>query len=824
MDTGRAIAEASPPSPVKEPDQNAKRANISKAPQTTLYRLGYWLPCGQANFHRPGSATSASQEPDADEGSGSYHIDVIRGVGNANPPKLSAALYSRLAYVLTRRPGPGKPMHLAKRDDRGRISAAVFPLDVAANANNKACAILHSVGISRALIYADELGFVTIVAEVINPVRGSITENIAAAFGMIFATTPNEQDASQHLYREDRDYLDKLISRYARGDTGLNFFQLNTILEGLWNSALVPEIFFEQRDLLSSEGLNSRSGHSARPGQPSGQDSAGPPPRNLTGFFNSIVTTLSSQKEAAALDRFNAIYDTDKAQNDSGELLGQLDELLGNNDRALIMDHFLEATLKDVLLYLKWSVERTRRAFLDKTLGVLHRHSLLYQIEDTDSSALALASVNEVQLRGYLMLVSAKLPLVMNVARYVEDVLTTFSDDDAPTARNGHGPARNGQVGKVEAASHAQLTQLVNTWKALLDAIKENVQSLEKAVEASWRDRLLYEEEQARAEQEALAEIERNKSRTISGGSEDSLAVRLTLPVTVSAVVFAVWSTTYGSGSHHDWTKGALIAVSSLVVSYIAVAAYYTIRNKLRPPLQHNYELNFRLDRPVEGSRRRALLLSTDNEFGSGHNDPEGNDADRWWRCDLTDEYTLEGSPGKPFGSRPSRERWPGCVGIEKIGPGSFRIERVDDAECVLKVHSDARILWRRLDSTKYPWQRLICRIAPMRTSLDVIAEILVHRPSAGDEVLLREVRAIAIGRRRLTPRDMWEMTTAITSRFINPYLSDDDQVRTCYEAEPPGALTAGHRPAIDASVRLIAPRRPAPEAGDGQPAPSHGN
>lgn len=748
--------------------------------ERALYRVGYWLPCGQANFHRPGTADRRSDG--AHESS--YHLIGVPGVGlpqrslaDERRPLLADDLYTRLAYVLTGENGPCVPVHLVKRDGRGRISAAIFAVDALRSTHCQASQILNAIGIQDALIYADEHGFVEVAADVRDTsIDGSFQEAVTRFLGHIFSAVDPGQSDHHLALRNNREGLDKVLADYASGGSFLNFFQLNTILEGLWNSALKPEIFFEQNVVSNTH------------------------ERNLHSFFELIVTDLSRETCPADLAAFDRLLD-------STARLEDLDILIGSKDRTLIMDNFLEATLKDVLLELKWSIETTRRAFLDKTLGILHRRSQLFQIEDPDSPGLALHGVNEVQLRGYLMLVSAKLPLIMNVSRYIKDVLDLLSK------RHGEGDL-NKEVGLND-----QLTQLSATWAALLRAIEENITSLEHAIEASWRDRLLYEEEQSRAEQEALAEIERSRSRAIAGGSEESLVVKLTLAATIAAVSFGVWTTT--SRDTGGWEAGLVFVVVALAASYLSVTMFYIAKVRINPPLRHNYEINFRLDRPIKDEDRMSMILGPDGEFGtSADGTAEGKDVGRWWRCEITPDLVATGTPEKPTARRMGSELWPCCLGIEKVGAGSFRIERVDDAECVIKIHCDAEVVWRRLDSTEHLWQRLICRISPPRTALDVIAELLVHRPSAGDEIVLREVRGISVGRRRLTPRDMWEMTAALTQRFINPYLKDDHAIQTSMQREgkdgQPVTLSSS---GIDASVRLIAPVRQGDNRQASQPA-----
>src|SRR5262249_5039049 len=87
-----------------------------------------------------------------------------------------------------------------------------------------------------------------------------------------------------------------------------------------------------------------------------------------------------------------------------------------------VLRKFLQATATSVLQEYKRRIERCRRALLGEMLQVTHRQQPLLQVEVPDKRPDRIEGVNEAQLRGYVMLVSAKLPLLENVKLYLEEI------------------------------------------------------------------------------------------------------------------------------------------------------------------------------------------------------------------------------------------------------------------------------------------------------------------------------------------------------------------------------------------------------------------
>src|SRR5262245_66602499 len=83
------------------------------------------------------------------------------------------------------------------------------------------------------------------------------------------------------------------------------------------------------------------------------------------------------------------------------------------------LHRFVSTTSRTSLQKLKWSVESVRRSLLDQMMGVLHRQARLVQVDlgavEYERSPELAVDATESQMRGYVLLVSTKLPLVSTV-------------------------------------------------------------------------------------------------------------------------------------------------------------------------------------------------------------------------------------------------------------------------------------------------------------------------------------------------------------------------------------------------------------------------
>lgn len=418
-----------------------------------------------------------------------------------------------------------------------------------------------------------------------------------------------EENSNAEEYERDPS-----VMSYRKDKLGiLNFFQLNTILEGMYNSMFDFRVFFDDGqhparlerakrnyslgEFAASISAEVRfSGHLPQEKEP-----------DVRGFIASVATLLPEDARAVSAD---------KAKDIARHALDVRHELVADGPRVDLLRQFLRRTAVDSLQELKWRIERCRRALLDTMIEITHRRDHLIQLEVPDKAEDIIQGVNEAQLRGYIMLLAAKLPLITNVKRYLEDAHENIGGD----------------------AAHL-LDPLYHSWVSLGEAIADNIRGLERAIEQARMDRMVAEEEKLRAEEETVAEIERIKSST-SGGLSQERAFTVSVIANVIAVI-AVTLTVIGVAvtqrenllrNLHEWFTGLthnealgdfLLGVSLLLTG---VVIYFISDLALTPLIlgvlrrgrdivgkerkrseQYYYEMDLQLDLPIEP--REAQLL-----------------------------------------------------------------------------------------------------------------------------------------------------------------------------------------------------------------------
>jgi hypothetical protein len=448
----------------------------------------------------------------------------------------------------------------------------------------------------------------------------------------------------------------------------LTFFQLNILLEGLINETLLPAVFFEEYAFLQDwmrEESHSRGFRS----------------------LGAFVELLLVDADATCLG-------------------GQITTL----------DHFLAVTAREVLQKIKWSVESVRRGLLDEMMSVLHRQSSLNQLGlgSFERSPEQAGDANESQLRGYVMLVAAKLPLITNVHRFARSALSRLALElnDFTTAES------------TLPHNYSDLKYQLDGWRDLLDALGENIHGLETAIEHAWMERLLYEQEQVRAEQEAMAEIERSRNGRRPLISPETAINSAVLIFAVAAVVLTAKTASEPAGNHPLWTL--LLWPSILGLGVLVLAIGWTVLTRYLKIWRsttdvYDYEFAFRLDLEADESKtRRYLELSG----------PES--------------ITASG-----FGK------------FRVLRRGGARIERITPDSSLVKLHSaivfrpDARF-WRR-----------------SRARFEIVTEILGHRASNKNQYILRESRIFGDTSRPLAPDKVMDLVTAALTVTAGRLLSD---------------------------------------------------
>lgn len=254
----------------------------------------------------------------------------------------------------------------------------------------------------------------------------------------------------------------------------LNFFQLNTILEGLENFVFDLRVFFTQGEspIEEESPIQEES--------PIGEDIL---KRYSLGSFieNCISVTISPSKyEAEAVASTEAVTEMitsiDKLKViDTFDDPTTLDnfrslERAGRSLQDLITDlhikwdvlrQFLRHTSTSCLQPIKWRLESCRRALLAELFSETNTRSELYQLENPDATV-HLTSANEEQMQGYVMLIAAKFPLITNVEAYLREAWARLTKEEQP-----------------------QIQALWTSWQALREGIEKNLKELEDALEPS---------------------------------------------------------------------------------------------------------------------------------------------------------------------------------------------------------------------------------------------------------------------------------------------------------------------------------------------------
>lgn len=489
----------------------------------------------------------------------------------------------------------------------------------------------------------------------------------------ITAIEDNRQESTEQRPNGSRDVVAAPLGI-------LTFFQMNTLLEGLINEILLPAVFFEDYTFLK-EWISG--------------DADGRGFRSIGGFINIIVVDV-----------------------DANDIQG----------RITALDHFLAVTAREVLQKIKWSVESVRRGLLDEMMSVLHRQSSLTQLTlgETEQSPEQAIGANESQLRGYVMLAAAKLPLIINVARYASAAYTRIEMQLGISATNsqvGHevleaaepraegGALRlaeetpRGQVATEDAPlrQYSDLEYQLSEWRGLLEAVQENIHGLENAIEHAWMERLLYEQEQVRAEQEAMAEIERSRNGRRPLISAETVINAGVLVFAVAAVVLTAQTAASPRPNKSAVSDLLVPAILGLIVlggalAWALITRYLKVWRSRTDV--YDYEFAFRLDLEVSEAKARAYLEQH-----------KPRDVDNT-----------------------------GFKAFKIIRLGGARIERITPDSSLVKLHSAIIV---RPDA-KY-WRR-------SRERFEVVTEILAHRVSSKNQYVLRETRIFGDTRKPLAP------------------------------------------------------------------------
>ncbi len=527
--------------------------------------LSLWLPIGRANFYSGTTNGWLMETPVEQRVAGKTSETAVCRSAQIDDadylPTLHASVLRRLLEVLPLSFGYDK-QGVSNISDEVDEHDRPIDLEIALTPRHNA---LSAAGVSQVRLFVDEHGFYTFTADYVGgpgsraSVREALQEHMREVFGSAWSVNRLQErrtGVSSEGIAAVRRYsgLDELDPDRRTGPPMgiLSFFQLNTIAEGLFNDTLSPAVFFEQYRFMKRYMEETEHGTVAA--------------------ATTVLHTLGHVIEALTIEA------------DTRDDVGQITTL----------HHFLTVSSREVLQKLKWSVESVRRGLLEEMMGVLHRQSRLIQLDLSGSpkerTPELAVDASESQLRGYVMLISAKLPLV----RHVHELARLAESHISRLLSTHHDLSHRDDL--------KDLLALLNSWEALLKSLATSVTSLESAISQAWMERLLYEQEQARSEQEAMAEIERSHSSRPAGGRIGSRAYNsVMLMLTVVAVVITMQSTVSNPAA------GLRKQILLLLPVFGAVAAFFvgdaiisTIRRSMRErrgsSQNYTYEFSFRLD------------------------------------------------------------------------------------------------------------------------------------------------------------------------------------------------------------------------------------
>lgn len=755
---------------------------------------GFWLPCYQSSFF------SRKEDDTILHSSYEFSATHLDPYANRAHIKLDTDIFTRLLMVLPRK---GYTSAYPIFPDRGSIDeskslpdpvAVLFLAKDFANLPPETTAQKWHPGsigngVFQVALAVNRQGFyIWTVAyqgreNHMPEVQRALKEHIGALVGGAFASkhsgrTPAGRTGSGKQFTED-DVPPENLRQYRDNDIGmLTFFQINTVLEGLHNVNLDPRMFFRTDfDIESDYAL-------------------GPFVEEITATFSPYRSArelgdLPGQKvseqeikeqERRDEDAWVTIRDFFKTYWQKPESLrapdrqlvtGFVNQTTYPRALAIILDEFLIKTEVLTLKTLKKRIERCRRALLDELIEVTHRRDPLVQAEPPDGPIDRIEDVTEAQLRGYVMLISAKLPLIANVLLHLHDL--HYDGQTHQNKRRSSKVLDDRSIADPESKASVVFGPF-HSWAGLLHAIQSDLQSLIEAINQARTDRMLYEQEQIHAEQETLAEIARLKDRTgdsIGSGASATISIISNLLALVAVLIAAGTLLQNGqlaklaqqlfSAFNINGIPGLvelLIGIALLVALYVAITVVTgmiirwltrVIRRDLRLESQFYYELDAHVDAPFKAETLPSLLhqgipippAPLTPFMIIGH--AARTIFRRLQRAIIySEKATLPEMPENDCRHF-----------VTKYERNSYRVERLEKSEALHKIYVEANL-----------------RVNVHRTIRAVLVyEILYHRPAKDHDFIFKDLRVVSTHAYELTLDEIVTLKKVLTLYFINPCL-----------------------------------------------------
>jgi hypothetical protein len=669
--------------------------------------ISLWLPVGRPNFYSM-TANSWLLLPDKPQGVVKARSRMLDG-SQDYVPRLQVSVLRRLLEVLPLSFGYEHEADCTMNDEIEDLqrpvavtltlrpkSVEALPAGPERRANEK----LAEQRVGKLTLRVNEHGFYTFTAhrggKTGNGVAAALLAHVLEVFGGDYSlnrgdaqSTTGDNGGGAALLRYN-GLLDPTTPHLPRGI--LTFFQLNVLVEGLFNESLSPAVFFEQYDWLGKYREQTR--------------------RDLPG----ALMMIEQMSEAIGL---LIVKDVD-AREPEGQVVA--------------LRRFLDVTSREVLQRLKWSIESARRSLLDESVTMLHRQTKLVQL---DMGALSgertpelAEGASESQLRGYVMLIAAKLPLVRNVhefATLATHHLENVALGRASTTLTGQ-PKAVGPDSPL-AISVRRLAIQLDHWQSLVRGLRNNVRGLEDAIKHAWRENLLYEQQQVRREQEAVAEIQRSRGGRPSAGSGGTGGYNFLMFVLAAVAALVAVRADNFLDRNTDWATtllalAALAVVAALISLVVPLVDQFwrVVRDRVGANDSYPYEFTFQLHEAADATLVRKFL-----------------------KC-----------------KRRYRLRQTALRKLTLINRGGGRIERVSDDRALVKIHSSA--IFKVAAFARY-------------ARFEVVVEVLAHRVSTVPTYAIVQCRLFGGSPRPLQPASIYEFVAVVLHEF-GVKLTTSDQVR----------------------------------------------
>lgn len=772
--------------------------------------VGFYFPCYPSGFF--------SQEVDRGLLNLSYAFDKDYGpYSDQDHVKLDATIFARLLMVLPRKgfttaypifpePKPTKLEHVTTptgivfllRDVNEAISKvrAAPPLPKSQAAADPATHLLplSKAGVESLALVVNHDGYYVWLATYVGNegrewfIRNALREHIYHLVGGDFGSHEqgkglasdgsSAQPSTQPPATAKTD-----LTTYTQNHIGcLTFTQLNTVLEGLYNLNLDPRVFFHNEEAVGKQYTLGRffaaivaDFHPAkRPPRSRRELISGGKIADEETPEQKDQRALEEQLHTSVLDRFFGHFLQDATRSEATVSISLIhdfaDVCLNHNACEHLLNSFLSSTELVSLKPIKGWIERCRRALIDELIEVTHRRIPLVQAKPPDGPIDRIEDVTEAQLRGYVMFLSAKLPLISNVLLHLEDLHYEVIGA-AKHRRQSHSRQIEEQFADPEGTA---VYGPFNSWRGMLRAIQNDLRSLTDAINQARTDRMLYEQEQIHAEQETLAEIERlNDRATEAAGPESGVVSMISNFLALLSVILATGPSIKNgrlvfspNGLLSILNSGSLPGAEELLIVLLILAVIYIIIHfgaerlarwvvkrflrKSRHEAKYYYEMDIHADAPFLAESIPELVVD-----GISKKQQPETPLDEYLQAGSNGAYPkAQGDVSVASAAQATQSK---TLDFKKVVRNSYRVERQEKSEALHKIYVETEI---RVSARRF-------------MHVVLVYELLYHRPSSDHDYILKDLRVVSTHSDELTEDEVIRLKAVVVYYFLNPYLEE---------------------------------------------------